>query len=163
MSVINHLKQRRIDKEKNFTARNGRFNPRDGAPGSGEPRWVKQVSYGRSSREKKREKKGKRANAFRSKNDVTDLKNSSPESSGDQCYIMNKLVSTSSKINKMEDIKVVTSMDISLWEVISYSPWITIYVINEEDLAKIFCYMCRFQHWDIFNTSLNFRQFTLIF
>ena len=65
---------------------------------------------------KEKGKKGKRANAFRSKklNDVTDWKNGSPESSTDQCYIMNKLVSTSSKINKMEDIKVVTSMDISL-------------------------------------------------
>ena len=140
MSVINHLKQRRIDKEKNFTARNGRFNSRDGTPGSGELRWVKLVSYGRSSREKKREKKKEKEQTHldRKINDVTDLKNSSPESSTDQSYIMNKLVSTSSKINKMEDIKVVTSMDISLWEVMSYPPWITIYVINEEDLAKIF-------------------------
>lgn len=155
MSVINHLKQRRIDKEKNFTARNGRFNSRDGAPGSGELRWVKLVSYGRSSREKKRGKKKEKEQTHldRKISDVTDLKNSSPESSTDQSYIMNKLVGTSSKINKMEDIKVVTSMDISLWEVMSYPPWITIYVINEEDLAKIFA-ICVGFNIEIFLTLL---------
>ena len=67
------------------------------------------------AREKRKRKKKEKEQTHldRKINDVTDLKNSSPESSTDQCYIMNKLVSTSSKI-KMEDIKVVTSMDISL-------------------------------------------------
>lgn len=51
---------------------------------------------------------------------------------------MNKFVSIFSKINKMEDIKVVILMDISLWEVMLYFFWIIIYVINEEDLVKIF-------------------------
>lgn len=53
----------------------------------------------------------------------------------------------------MEDIKVVTSMDISLWEVMSYPPWITIYVINEEDLAKIFA-ICVGFNIEIFLTLL---------
>lgn len=65
-------------------------------------------------KEKGKKKEKEQTHLDRKINDVTDLKNSSPESSTDQCYIMNKLVSTSSKINKMEDIKVVTSMDISL-------------------------------------------------
>lgn len=65
-------------------------------------------------KEKGKKKEKEQTHLDRKINDVTDLKNSSPESSTDQSYIMNKLVSTSSKINKMEDIKVVTSMDISL-------------------------------------------------
>lgn len=107
------------------------------------------------AREKRKGKKKEKEQTHldRKINDVIDLKNSSPESSTDQCYIMNKLVSTSSKINKMEDIKVVTSMDISLWEVMSYPPWITIYVINEEDLAKIFA-ICLGFNIEIFLTLL---------
>lgn len=67
MSVINHLKQRRIDKEKNFTARNGRFNSRDGTPGSGEPEVSKACFLRKKLERKEKGKKGKRANAFRSK------------------------------------------------------------------------------------------------
>lgn len=154
MSVINHLKQRRIDKEKNFTARNGRFNSRDGAPGSGELRWVKLVSYGRSSREKKREKKGKRANAFRSKNK--------------RCHRFEKqftrVVNWSMNKNQqngrhkggyLNGYKSMRSYVISPLNNNLCYKW--------RGLGKNFCYMFRFQHWDIFNTSLNFRQFTLIF
>lgn len=65
-------------------------------------------------KEKGKKKEKEQTHLDRKISDVTDLKNSSPESSTDQSYIMNKLVGTSSKINKMEDIKVVTSMDISL-------------------------------------------------
>ena len=104
-------------------------------------------------KEKGKKKEKEQTHLDRKISDVTDLKNSSPESSTDQSYIMNKLVSTSSKINKMEDIKVVTSMDISLWEVMSYPPWITIYVINEEDLAKIFA-ICVGFNIEIFLTLL---------